>query len=62
MTSLQEMGEESLTPDILFPMMLRSAEGWDQVAAFVDLTIHHKMELARERQRRLLPSPSSTQC
>ncbi len=39
MTTLQEMGEQPLTPDSLVPIMLKSAEGWDQMAAFVALTI-----------------------
>ncbi len=34
----------------LVPIMLKSAEGWDQVAAFVALTMRRKMEIARERQ------------
>ncbi len=38
MTTLQEMGEKSLIPDSLVPIMLWSAEGWDQVVAFVALT------------------------
>ncbi len=36
----------------LVPIMLKSAEGWDQVAAFVALTMLRKMEIARERQGR----------
>ncbi len=46
------MGEESLTPHSLVPIMLRSSEGWDQLAAFVALTMSHKVKLAWERQRR----------
>ncbi len=52
MTTLQEMGEEPLTPDSLVLIMLRSVEGWDHVAALVALTMRHKIELACERQRR----------
>ncbi len=50
MTALKKMGEPPLTPDSLVPVMLKSAEGWDQVAAFVTLTMRHKMEIAQERQ------------
>ncbi len=32
--------------------MLKSAEGSDQVAAFVALIMRHKMEIVRERQGR----------
>ncbi len=32
------------------PIMLKSAEGWDQVATFVALTMRRKMEIAREQQ------------
>ncbi len=39
--------------------MLKSTEGWDQVAAFVALTMRHKMEIARERQGR--PIAAATQ-
>ncbi len=52
MTTLQEMGEQPLTPDSLVLIMLRNANGWDQVAAFVTLTVHRKMEIVRERHRR----------
>ncbi len=31
--ALQEMGEQPLTPDCLVPIMLKSADGWDQVTA-----------------------------
>ncbi len=37
MTTLQEMGEQPLTPDSLVPIMLKSADRWDQVATFVAL-------------------------
>ncbi len=50
MTTLEKMGEPPLMPDSLVPIMLKSAEGWDQVAAFVALTMHRIMEIARERQ------------
>ncbi len=30
--------------------MLKNAEGWDQVATFVALTVRRKMKKARERQ------------
>ncbi len=42
MTMLKEVDEQSLTPDSLVPIMLRSTDGWDQVAAFVTLTMRHK--------------------
>ncbi len=45
MTTIQETGEQPLTPNSLVPILLRSAEGWDQVASFVALTMHWKMEL-----------------
>ncbi len=38
--------------------MLKSAEGWDQVATFVPLPMHRKMETAQERQRRPLTAAS----
>ncbi len=34
-------------------------QGWDQVVAFITLTMHHKMELAGERQR--WPTAAATQ-
>ncbi len=49
MTALEKMGEPPLTPDSLVSIMLKSAEGWDQVAAFVALTMRRKMEIAWER-------------
>ncbi len=52
MTTLQEMSEQPLTLDSFVPVISRSTKGWNQVAAFVALTMHHKMELAREQQRR----------
>ncbi len=39
--------------------MLKSADGWDQVTAFVALTMQGKMERARVRQRR--PMSATTQ-
>ncbi len=39
--------------------MLKSAEGWDQVATFVALTMRRKMEIAWERQGR--PIAAATQ-
>ncbi len=30
MTALEKMGKPPLTPDSLVPIMLKSAEGWDQ--------------------------------
>ncbi len=51
MTALEKMGKPPLTPDSLVPIMLKSAEKWDQVAAFVALTMRRKMEIAQERQR-----------
>ncbi len=53
------MGEPPPTLDSLVPIMLKSAEGWDQVAAFVALTMRRKMEVARERQGR--PIAAATQ-
>ncbi len=50
MTALEKMGEPPLTPDCLIPIMLKSAEGWDQVATFVALTMRRKMEIVREWQ------------
>ncbi len=35
MTTLQKKGEQPLTPDSLISIMLKNANGWDQVAAFV---------------------------
>ncbi len=58
-TTLQEMGEQPLTPDSLVPIVLRSGDGWDQVVAFVALTMRHKMELAQEQQRQ--PIAAATQ-
>ncbi len=52
MTTLQKMGEQPLTPDSLLSIILKSADGWDQVAAFLALTMRCKMEIAQERQRR----------
>ncbi len=52
MMTLQKKGEQPLTPDSLVLIMLKSADGWDQVATFVTLTMHHKMEIMWERQRR----------
>ncbi len=52
MTTLQVMGKQPLTPYSLVPIMLRSTEGWDQVATFVTLTMRRKMEIVQERQRR----------
>ncbi len=37
MIILQEMGKEPLTADNLTLIMLRSVEGWDQVATYWDL-------------------------
>ncbi len=59
MTTLQEMCEQSLTPDSLLPIMLRSADGWDQVAAFVALTMRPKTEIEWEQQTR--PIAAATQ-
>ncbi len=52
MTALEQMDKLPLMPDSLIPIMLKSAEGWDQVAAFVALTMRRKMEIVREWQRR----------
>ncbi len=59
MTALEKMGELPLTPDSLVPIMLKNAEGWDQVAVFVALTMHRKMEVAWEQQGR--PIAATTQ-
>ncbi len=58
MTTLEKMGEPTITPDSLLPIMLKSAEGWDQVAAFVALTMHRKMEIPQERPTRH-PAPDA---
>ncbi len=34
--------------------MLKIADGWNQLAAFVTLTMHRKIEIAQERQRWLI--------
>ncbi len=49
MTTLQEMGEWSLTLDSFVPIMLKSTDRWDQVAAFVTMTMRHKMEIAQKQ-------------
>ncbi len=59
MTALEKMGKSPLTPDSLVPIMLKSAEVWDQVATFVALTLRCKMEIVRERQGR--PIAATTQ-
>ncbi len=59
MTALQEMGEQPLTVDSLVPITLKIADGWDQVTAFVTLTMRCKMEIMWERQRR--PIATATQ-
>ncbi len=59
MTALEKISKPSLTPDSLVPIMLKSAEGWDQVAAFIALKMRRKMETARERQGR--PIAAATQ-
>ncbi len=48
------MDEQPLTPDSLDPIMLKNTDGWDQMAAFVALMMHRKMEIVRERQRRFV--------
>ncbi len=53
------MDEEPLTLNSLIPIMLKSAKGWNQVAAFVILTMLHKMELVWERQK--CPISTATQ-
>ncbi len=52
MTTLQQMGEQPLIPDSEVSIMLKSADRWEQLAAFVALTMHRKMEIVREQQRR----------
>ncbi len=54
MTTLQEMGEQSLALGSLVPIMLNSADGCDQVATFIALTMHRKMEKAQEWLRRTI--------
>ncbi len=54
MTTLHEMGKQPLTLDSLVSIMVRSVEGWNQMATFVTLAIYHKIELVREWQRRLI--------
>ncbi len=54
MTTLQEMDEQSLTPDSLILIMLKRAGKWDQVAVFVTLTMCREMEIAWEWQRQLI--------
>ncbi len=58
-TTLEKMGEPPLTLDSLIRIMLKSAERWDHVAAFVALTMCRKMEIARERKGR--PIAAATQ-
>ncbi len=50
MTTVQKMGEQPLTPDSLVSIMLKSTDGWDEVATFVALTMRCKMEIVQERQ------------
>ncbi len=50
-TTLQKMGEQFLTQDSLIPIILKSSDGWDQVAAFVTLAMRCKMEIPWEWQR-----------
>lgn len=50
-SALHQIGEGPLTLDSLFPILLRSIMGWDQVATFVAQVIRRKMEVVRERQR-----------
>ncbi len=51
MTTLQKKGEQSLTPDSLVPITLKSADRWDHVAPFIGLTMCRKMEMAWGWQR-----------
>ncbi len=51
MTTPQEMGKQPLTPDSLVPIMLKSADRLNQVAAFITFTMRHKVEVAQEWQR-----------
>ncbi len=39
MTTLQKKDEQHLTLDRLVPIMLKNADGWDQMAAFVASTM-----------------------
>ncbi len=59
MTALEKIGELPLTPDSLVPIMLKSAERWDQVAAFVALTMRRKMEIAQEHTQHPMPDLAS---
>ncbi len=60
MTNLQQMGDQPFTPNSLVLIMLKSTDGWDQVAAFVALTMHRKMKIAQESLCQT--SPSSRVC
>ncbi len=57
-TTLQKKGEQPPTTDSLAPIMLKSTDGWDQVA-FVTLKICGKMEIVWEQQRQ--PIVAATQ-
>ncbi len=59
MTTLQNMSEQSLTPDSLVPIMLKYVDGWGQNAIFVALTMRCKIKIAWEWQRR--PTAATTQ-
>ncbi len=50
----------SLILDSLVLIMLQSVKGWDQAVAFVALTMHHRMQLGWERQRRSRAAATST--
>ncbi len=62
MTALQEMGGQPLTLDSLVQIMLKSTDGWDQVATFAALTMLskiRKMEIGWERHKQ--PIAAATQ-
>ncbi len=39
--------------------MLKSTDGWDQVAAFIALTMRHKMETAQATNSHRHPAPNA---
>ncbi len=59
MITRQKKVEQHLTPDSLVPIMLKSADGWGQVAVFGALTMRRKMKKVQERPRR--PIAATTQ-
>ncbi len=61
MTTQQEMCEEPLIPYSLVPIMLRSVEGWNKVAAFVALAPQDGVKCGSGKDSQFLQIPS-TQC